>query len=205
MHGERFSRKNISMIRILLLVIAVAIVLWYGRQYIQQHPSEGGTSGTEESTSGEPGQVASATPREQTFDGCRDAIRNLSQKVLVPIESSKELSEAAMIQSLRNLETELATYKLTPDFTRTKQACSLLEQALQERSGFAQRAQAPPPGGSALDQKSTTATGLNIKSLNKPGAASTPSNASFFQEAAQRQWRDRCEYYRPLVSRLLMP
>ncbi len=130
------------MVRFFLILMALAAMVWIGQRYFVNNPngasfwdSMGGHMDAP-STPAAAGASPSPTPMEHTIQGCRTALTELSQKELLPLESSKDFSDADARQVLQTVQRDLAEYRFDHDYKNLVQACALLGQALQERQAL---------------------------------------------------------------------
>jgi|ERR1700677_2805989 len=197
------------MVRFFFILIGLALAVWVGQRYFMDHPSGSGfwdyfgshmDSSPAQNTTTTSGS-ASPTPADHSIKGCRVTLQALMLKTFVPIEESKDFSAADATRTLQQTQRDLAEYRLDIDYKNMMQACAVFGQALQDRQNCLlryQRAAATPVP--AAQQPST----LKTSSLQLSTSGTQTSN-SFFKDAALKDWRARCDYYQPLLERLLTP
>lgn len=196
------------MVRFFLILMALAAMVWLGQHYFMHNPtgsafwdSVGGHMDSSSPTPAEAG--ATATPADHTVKGCRTALEALSEKVLTPLDESKDFSATDAVRILQETRRDLGEYRFDPDYNHLMQACAMLGQALQERQGYMDRLQRDERTPHA-----TPATSSLRTATLQPGTgieANTMTTAEFFKETTLNEWNQRCNFYGSLIERLLTP
>lgn len=194
------------MVRFFFILVGLALVVWVGQRYFMDHPSGSGfwdKFGSHMDSDSTPAPGGTPIPIKVGYNikGCRAALQELAKRELVPLDESTDFSTSEAVRVLQETQSTLGDNRSDADYASLVQACNALGQALQDRQACMARYQRAtaiptpaPPGNS----------GLKTGGL-KPAASGTQTSNSFFKEAALKDWRARCDYYQPLVERLLTP
>jgi hypothetical protein len=195
------------MARLLLILVAVALVIWIGERYYVAHPGTvdfWGWFGSKMETTPAPAPAAGASPSatpEHTLAACRAALWAQSQNLLRPLDQNKDFSPVKTTGILRDTQRELVQYRRDPDYNRLVQACNVLSQVLQERESYLDRYQ-KAAAASASSSSSKLQTSTLQPSHDLQPLSPDDSNA-FFKQRVQTEWRERCSYYEPIIDGLL--
>jgi hypothetical protein len=170
-----------------LILMVLGSAVWCGHRYAATHPDSAfwNPLGVHLGL-----HTTGPSPGDHSINACRDTLRTLSAKALSPLDEANDISNSDAPQVLRDTQQELQAFQSDPGYNPLMQADDLLVQVLQDRKSNLDtllKAEAPPSGQRVLSD----------------------DNDAFFKERAYDRasivWSERCNYYRPLLDRLLTP
>jgi hypothetical protein len=191
--------------RLFFILIVIALVFWCAERYLVAHLHGGGfwDFAVSHLVSAKPdATVATSPPERRTIADCRSALQSLSQTTLGPLRDGNDFSASEAARILQNTQRDLGEYRSHPDYAHLMQGCDLIARALQDRQVITerwQRAKTMPSG--------TPATSLKAAG-NLSGYTGSPilgSTGNFFEQRVLKDWEERCDYYKPLLDRALIP
>jgi hypothetical protein len=181
--------SHFPVVRNFLILMVLGSAVWCGHRYAAMHPDGDfwNPLGLHLSQLHSP---ASLSGGDHSINECRDTLKSISAKALAPLDEANDFSNSNASQILRDTRQDLQAYGSSPEYDPLIQADDLLVQVLQDRKSNLDsllKAEAPPSGQRVLSD----------------------DNDAFFKERAHDRasivWTERCNYYRPLLDRLLSP
>lgn len=140
------------------------------------------------------------------LDEDRASLRMLERRVLSPLgQKDVNSTPSAPSPDLHSIQVKLAKYRTEPAYPQLAQAASLLQQAMDDRSKFAQQLK----NGSPEERLDHIPGQWHIvghpNQTFDPGARNRSARTNFFGQAILRAWDSRAAWYRPAIDRLLVP
>ena len=210
------------MVRFFLILLAIALVVWFGHKYFEGDPNgRGFWNAIGESPTPTPASPAAASPAAgapatptptptftERVKNWKTDLWGLTTKAMLPLDS-KDFAASDIQRKLEATERNMELYKpaanyanFTQEFNRLAQACGILQMALQERQTFVARMQRDQPSAGAGAPPPLSTTSL------QPAGGLSPSgvdNTTFFRDRVLKEWSERCAtYYQPTLNALLM-
>ena len=199
--ADKAVADDSSMVRFFLILMALALLVWFGQHYFVQHPNGGAFWDSFDShmnSSTPPPDAPTAPPAARSVNESRTNLNTMAQKILQPLAVATDIPAPDIMRSLQDSQQGLGENKFDPDYNRLMQASTLLVQALNERQTYFKRYTWKDTSAS------TSLSDLKPAEMGNNGT-SVQTDPNFFKDAVSREWNARCDFYRPLIERLLAP